>query len=83
MNVFRSPGFLTLHGLENLADVRGDLFIHLNPNLTSIAALGKLRTVTGNLFIVSNDQLPQTEVESIGANIIVGGMKTLMQATAP
>ena len=39
--------------------------------------------MTGNLFIVSNDQLPQTEVESIGANITVGGMKTLMQATAP
>ena len=28
-----SPGFLTLHGLENLEVVQGDVFIHLNPNL--------------------------------------------------
>jgi Receptor L domain len=83
LNVFRSPGFLTLHGLENLEVVQGDVFIHLNPNLTSIAALGKLRTVTGNLMIVGNDRLPQDEVEAVAAPITVGGTKTLMQSSAP
>ena len=83
LNVFRSPGFLTLHGLENLEAVQGDVFIHFNPNLTSIAALGKLRTVTGNLIIVGNDRLPQAEVEAVAAPITVGGTKTLMQASAP
>ena len=83
LNVFRSPGFLTLHGLENLEVVQGDVFIHLNPNLVSIAALGKLRTVTGNLVIAGNDRLPQTEVEAVAAHITVGGTKTLMQASAP
>jgi hypothetical protein len=78
LNVFRSPGFLTLHGLENLEVVQGDVFIHLNPNLTSIAALGKLRTVTGNLMIAGNDRLPQAEVEAVAAPIAVGGTKTLM-----
>jgi hypothetical protein len=77
LNVFRSPGFLTLHGLENLEVVEGDLFVHLNANLRSIAALAKLRTVTGNFFIRGNDQLPQAEVDSIGARVTVGGMKTL------
>ena len=83
LNVFRSPGFLTLHGLENLEVVEGDVFIHLNPNLTSIAALGKLRTVTGNLGIFGNDRLPQTEVEAVAAGISVGGTKYLMQSSAP
>jgi hypothetical protein len=78
LNVFRSPGFLTLHGLENLEEVQGNLFIHLNPNLTSIAALGKLRRVTGNLLIAKNDRLPQAEVDSVAASITVGGTKTVM-----
>lgn len=77
LNVFRSPGFLTLHGLENLEEVEGDLYIHLNPNLMSIAALVALHTVTGNLVINNNDQLPQTEVEALGARVAVGGTKSL------
>lgn len=77
LNVFRSPGFITLHGLENLEVVEGDLSIHLNPNLGSIAALVKLRTVTGNLYIANNAQLPQTEVDSLGTRVTVGGTKTL------
>jgi Receptor L domain len=77
LNIFRSPGFLSLHGLENLEVVEGNLYIHLNPNLTSIAALGKLRIVTGNLYIVGNDQLPQAEVDALGARVTVGGTKTL------
>ena len=80
LNVFRSPGFVTLHGLDNLEVVQGDVFIHLNENLVSIAALGKLRSVTGNLMIANNDRLPQAEVESVAAPITVGGTKTLMPA---
>src|SRR5882672_6676975 len=38
LNVFRSPGFLTLHGLENLELVEGSLFVHLNTNLKNITA---------------------------------------------
>ena len=83
LNVFRSPGFLTLHGLDNLEVVQGDVFIHLNPNLMSIAALGKLRTVTGNLMIANNDRLPQAHVEAVAAGITVGGTKTLIPSSAP
>lgn len=84
INIFRSPGFLTLHGLENLEEVRGNLYIHLNPNLTSIAALAKLRTVTGNVLIRGNTVLPQAEVEAFGARVTVGGTKTLeLQSIAP
>jgi hypothetical protein len=77
LNVFRSPGFLTLHGLENLEVVDGHLAIHLNQNLTSLAGLKKLRAVTGNLWIDSNERVPQAEVESFGARVTVGGMKSL------
>lgn len=77
INVFRSPGFITLHGLENLERVDGDLYIHLNPNLESISALAKLHTVTGAFHIENNDLLPQSEVEWLGARVTVGGMKTL------
>jgi Receptor L domain len=78
LNVFRSPGFLTLHGLENLETVEGDLDIHLNDNLLSILALGKLRTVTGNLYLLDNPRLPQSQVEWLtGRNITVGGSTTL------
>jgi hypothetical protein len=41
------------------------------------AALGKLHTVTGNLFVVSNDMLPRSEVEAFGARVQIGGEKTL------
>jgi hypothetical protein len=63
--------------------VEGDLFIPLKPNLTSIAALGKLRSVTGNLLIANNERLPQAELESVAASTTVGGMKTLMPSLAP
>lgn len=77
MNVFRSPGFVTLHGLENLEVVDGSLYIHLNWNLESISALAKLHTVTENLHITGNNVLPQAEVEWLGARVTVGGTKTL------
>ncbi len=77
LNVFRSPGFLTLHGLENLEMIEGFLTIRLNPNLRSLAALAKLHTVTGNLLIVDNDQVPQAEVELFVARLKGGGAKAL------
>ena len=77
INLFRSPGFWTLHGLENLQLVEGSLFVHLNGNLTSVAALARLRTVTGNLGIFRNPKVPQTEVDAIGARVEVGGTKQL------
>jgi hypothetical protein len=73
---------VTLHGLENLEEVQGNLSIHLNDNLTSIAALGKLATVTGNLHINGNPMLPRSEVDALGARVTVGGTKTLMLLTA-
>ncbi len=77
INLFRSPGFVTLHGLENLEEVDGHVYIHMNWNLESISALTKLHTVTGNLLINNNDLVPQSEVESLGARVTVGGTKTL------
>lgn len=73
INVFRSPGFVTLHGLENLEEIVGHLYIHLNDNLTTIAALGKLRTVSGNVLINGNPMLPQSEVEAFATRVTVGG----------
>jgi hypothetical protein len=77
INVFRSSGFVTLHGLENLEEVDGNLYIHLNGNLESLSAFANLRTVTGNLYIGSNDLLPQSEVVWLGARVTVGGTKKL------
>lgn len=77
LNVFRSPGFVTLNGLDSLEVVEGNLFIHLNDNLTSIEALGKLRTVTGKLTITGNPKLPQGQVDALGARVAVGETKYL------
>lgn len=77
INIFRSPGFVTLHGLENLEMVDGSLYIHLNPNLESIRALRKLHTVTGNLIVEYNDSLPQVDIEWLRPRVTVGGMMRL------
>ena len=77
LNLFRSPGFVTLQGLENLEEVRGDLSVHLNDNLTSIAGLAKLRTVTGTLLIARNGKVPQAEADLLGTRVTVGGEKIL------
>jgi hypothetical protein len=83
LNVFRCPGFVTLHGLENLETVEGNLAIHLNDNLTSLRALQKLRVVTGNLFVGSNPKVPQSDVDWLGARVQVGGEKSLNGVTVP
>jgi hypothetical protein len=77
MNIFRSGGFVTLHGLENLELVEGTLAIHLNWNLTSLRALSKLERVTGDLYVASNDLVPQEDLDWLGAKVQVGGTKTL------
>lgn len=75
LNVFRSPGFETLHGLEHLEVVDGSLFVHMNPGLTSIEALANLREVTERLLVDENDRLPQAQAEAVLADVIVGGSK--------
>lgn len=75
LNVFRSPGFETLHGLEHLEVVDGSLFVHMNPGLTSIEALANLREVTDRLVVDDNDRLPQAQAEAVLADVIVGGSK--------
>jgi len=77
INLFRSPGFLTLHGLENLQIVEGNLFVHLNENLMSVAALEKLHTVTGDVLFESNPLVPRAELDALDARVTVGGTKTL------
>ena len=68
---------MTLHGLENLEEVQGDLFIHLNDNLTSIAALEKLHTISGRLFVSLNPLVPQSELDGLASRVTVGGEKTV------
>jgi hypothetical protein len=72
------PGFRTLCGLQNLETVDGDLSIHLNSNLTSIAALTSLRSVTGTLVVTSNDKVPQSEVDALFERVAVGGERVGM-----
>jgi hypothetical protein len=81
MNIFRSGGFVTLHGLENLELVEGNLSIHLNWNLTSLRALEKLERVTGNLHVNNNALVPQADLDWLGAKVQVGGTKTLNPPT--
>ena len=69
----KAPMIVTLHGLENLETVEGNLFIHLNANLESITALGKLHTITGSLTIDGNTKLPQSDVDWLLARVTVGG----------
>jgi hypothetical protein len=77
MNIFRSDGFVTLHGLENLELVEGDLSIHLNWNLTSLRALEKLERVGEDLHVASNPLVPQEDLDWLGAKVQVGGTKSL------
>ncbi|MDP2269193.1 MAG: hypothetical protein Q8K32_00600 [Archangium sp.] len=75
LNVFRSPGIVSLHGFENLQIVEGSLFIHQNENLETIGALGKLRTVTQRLYIGGNRLLPQAQVDAFASRVTVCGSK--------
>lgn len=43
------------------------------PDLESIAALGKLRTITGSLVIDGNPKLPPSDVDWLLARVSVGG----------
>lgn len=79
LNVFRSPGFTSLRGLEHLEVVEGDLSIHLNSNLASIDALQALHTVTGNLYVSGNPNVPHAELEAFAARVTVGGKKDVIQ----
>lgn len=77
INIFRSPGFITLHGLENLEEVDGSLYVHLNPNLESIRALSRLHNVTGNLVVEYNDLVPPLDLDWLRPRVTVGGTMTL------
>ena len=83
MNIFRSGGFVTLHGLENLELVEGNLSIHMNWNLTSLRALEKLEQVTGNLYVANNDLVAQADLDWLSAKVQVGGEKTLAPLPPP
>jgi hypothetical protein len=82
LNVFRS-GFLSLRGFDNLEVIEGNLSIHQNWKLNSLSALGKLHTITGDLYIMNNDRLSQAEVDAFAARVTVGGTKTVRPMNAP
>jgi hypothetical protein len=57
-----------------LAKVRecGELFVASNATLTELG-LDALATVRGDLSILANPALPQTDAEAFAANLEVGG----------
>lgn len=82
INVFRSPRG---HDASRRREPGGGPREFLRPHerqLRSIAALRKLRTVTGNLHILLNPMLPQSEVDERGARVAVGGVTTLVLPAA-
>jgi hypothetical protein len=52
-----NPAFVDFTGLDNLAQIGGDLFIGFNPAFRNFNKLDDLETITGNVFIVENATL--------------------------
>jgi len=69
--VHHNPELASLSDLERL-HATGGLLVSSNANLTQLD-LDRLATVTGDLRIISNPALPQTDAEQFASGLVVTG----------
>lgn len=66
-----------LSGLEDLSTLSLDLELRDNTALSSLAGLGALREVGGNLTITGNPALPASDVDDLVSGVTVAGTTTV------
>lgn len=82
-----SVGSQDLDAFGSLRRVEDDLDVIYNPNLSSVQGLAGVEHIGGALRIVENSSLHPSEVtaliEAIGAENIIGGVRTEGSCVAP